>query len=186
MSKKHHSKSSRTLGLLWALITTFSVTIADSEAVAAEWIFDGEVVRLQDNPREAISMSDPFDINFIRELFPSHQVEEIEEEGDAIVVKSKRGRLVIGGWDSKIYYIRGVDGDFKDVLGNRIGDSLLTTIGAPTAICEWGESPFCQSNIASTLYYVVELCVPSDFPIDRGTYTLKQCDRIGGFHLVSK
>ncbi len=168
------------------LISIFLFVVASQSAMADKWIFDSQVLRSSTNPRESIAIIDPFDLQFIQKVFPTKKVLFHDDEGGVIVVSDDIGGFAIGGWENKIYFIRGWDGDFEDVLGNRIGDPLIRAIGASTAICDNGESPTCRSTIGSTLSYLVDLCEPTTFPSGVGRYEIKPCDKIQGFLLTSE
>jgi hypothetical protein len=183
--KKHEYRTSISAFHVF-IASVFLGLLFSKSAIASDWIFDSQVIRSSDNPRESIAITDPFDIEFVRKIFPTKTISFNDDESDVIIVSDGASSFAIGGWDNKIFFIRGWDGDFEDVLGNGIGDPLMRAIGGSVAICDNGESPTCRSTVGKTLNYLVDLCDPSSFPSGIGRYEIKQCDKIDGFLLTNE
>ena len=170
-----------------AILCFTALQTSSSACNAAEWIFDSSVIRSAKNPREALSLTDPYSVSFIQKIFPSSEVEEHESEGGFISVKGISGNFMVGdGGSGKIAFIEGWNGDFEDVLGNRIGDPLLKAIGASVSMCSSGESFYCDSKIGPHLIYLVSTCNSDGVPQDIARYQIKDCDSIEGFQLTAR
>lgn len=170
-----------------ALVFSTALLTLSSDCNAAEWIFDSSVIRSVKNPREALSLTDPYSASFIQKIFSSSEVQEHESVGGFISVKGISGNFMVGdGGNGKIAFIEGWNGDFEDVLGNKIGDPLLKAIGASVSMCNSGESLYCDSKIGPHLIYLISTCNSDGFPQDIARYEIKDCDRIEGFQLISR
>jgi hypothetical protein len=103
-------------------------------------------------------------------------------------VSNENGFVKIDFADSAGTIIQGVtsrDNRSRDILGNRVGYSLISAIGANTAKCDFGDETYCPSPVLRGLLYRVDDNESCGIVENRKTKisTMPQCATVSGFRI---
>ena len=156
------------------------------------FIFDGDGVFNGGVVRQRIRVGERLTLVQLRRRFPGFSVEPFEGDcGGTCFNISKGGtslQLSYGSAGRNRFYLLTSDAPTtRDILGNGIGTSLRTAIGAGSARCDDGMATSCESARIKGLSYDIGDKAGCTFPpssSNSSSTTIPACAIVGGFRIL--